>query len=314
MAQNDEGHPDSRGEWLAHLQDSGGSEIGNAAASASLPGDPAREEWIRLLQGGNTNVKRHAKGVLFADQTSAPPAGVRNTVRSGNPNNGMASWPPVAQTTRTGLSQASQIRGKVSHKGEVVAGIRRPTAANQRWGTMKVAMRLKKAPVKKRQLQKDLPRGVDLAIPGIHNAWEWFQTMDADNSQSLALAEVVALLTALGLDLTKREMKKVFREMTEMAPFAAMPEDRMEVDFMTFAKWWSRHQAIARRDMRRTVRELFQKFDTDDSGVLDKDEFFNLVDVANADPSLPSIGLLGTPNLPKFGGALCDFSTMGKAC
>ena len=54
-------------------------------------------------------------------------------------------------------------------------------------------------------------------------------------------------------------------------------------------KWWSMQQAIARRDMRRVIKELFEHADDDRSGILEKDEFARLVEKANQNVGLPAL-------------------------
>ena len=62
-------------------------------------------------------------------------------------------------------------------------------------------------------------------------------------------------------------------------------------------KWWNTQQAIARRDMRRVIKELFEEADDDRSGILEKDEFAKLVDKANNNLGLPAL-FAGGPNDP----------------
>eukprot|EP01052_Picozoa_sp_SAG31_P033735 SAG31_NODE_3852_length_3817_cov_6.007800_6_plen_159_part_00 len=43
--------------------------------------------------------------------------------------------------------------------------------------------------------------------------------------------------------------------------------------FRKFARWLSRYQTIKRREARRRVKETFERYDRDKSGILDRDEF-----------------------------------------
>ena len=56
-----------------------------------------------------------------------------------------------------------------------------------------------------------------------------------------------------------------------------------------FAQWYARYQAGQRRDMRRTVKELFEGADVDGTGILDKSEFTALVLKVEQDATLPDI-------------------------
>jgi Ca2+-binding EF-hand superfamily protein len=153
--------------------------------------------------------------------------------------------------------------------------------------TARALAKFKRKKVKKRTDLAPLPEGIDRNIPGIHNAWDWFHSMDADDSGVLDVEEVIELLNWLGLhSMSRRKMRQVYVEMRPVT------KGRGEgVNFQSFASWWSRHQAVARREMRRTVKELFQKADCDRSGILDQAEFAALVIAANSDTSLPRIAM-----------------------
>ena len=129
---------------------------------------------------------------------------------------------------------------------------------------------------------KPLPDGVDVSTPGIATAWLWFQELDGDKSGELDLAEIGQLLNRLGIGKnSKRAQKRAFSDMNH--------DGKGGVNFIDFAKWWNTQQAIARRDMRRVIKELFEGADTDRSGVLEKAEFAELVEQANKNIGLPAL-------------------------
>eukprot|EP01043_Picozoa_sp_COSAG02_P010048 COSAG02_NODE_347_length_24085_cov_23.240724_12_plen_981_part_00 len=134
-----------------------------------------------------------------------------------------------------------------------------------------------------------MPDGVDLSTPGIETAWLWFQEMDTDNSGEMDMREVAALTARLGMRVGKRAVKRAFREMNV--------DGKGGVTFVDFVKWWNTQQAIARRDMRRVIKELFEEADDDRSGILEKGEFAKLVDNANSNLGLPAL-FSGGPNDP----------------
>lgn len=145
---------------------------------------------------------------------------------------------------------------------------------------------------------KPIPSNIDLTIPGIWEAWTWFQRVDEDKSGVLDLGEVGELGKQLGLNWSKSQLKHAFDEMADSTGFYK-DENTLKVEggspmehgvtFQLFAQWWARHTAIKRRNMRRTVRELFDSADTSRNGVLDREEFTRLVQKANSSSSLPFI-------------------------
>ena len=64
------------------------------------------------------------------------------------------------------------------------------------------------------RFNKPLPVNIDITIPGIAKAWEWFQRVDADESGRLDLDEVMELASQLGLKWTKRKMVRAYEDMT----------------------------------------------------------------------------------------------------
>lgn len=136
---------------------------------------------------------------------------------------------------------------------------------------------------------KPMPPGVDLTTPGIETAWLWFQEMDDDDSGEMDLAEVGELTRRLGMKVGKRAVKRAFQDMNT--------DGKGGVTFQDFVKWWNTQQAIARRDMRRVIKELFEDADDDRSGILEKHEFAALVEQANKNLGLPAL-FAGGPNDP----------------
>eukprot|EP01048_Picozoa_sp_COSAG05_P011647 COSAG05_NODE_1112_length_5856_cov_11.397082_2_plen_976_part_00 len=130
---------------------------------------------------------------------------------------------------------------------------------------------------------RPIPEGIDTTIAGIEDAWMWFQKVDEDGGGYLDWNEVCDLGRRLGLNWSRRRLKRAYDEMAS--------DTRVGASFKDFSEWWARQQVIARRDMRRTVKELFEGADVDKSGVLDKKEFAGLVHRANKDSSLPVVGM-----------------------
>jgi CRP-like cAMP-binding protein/Ca2+-binding EF-hand superfamily protein len=143
-----------------------------------------------------------------------------------------------------------------------------------------------------------MPEGVDPSIPGIGGAWEWFQRLDADRSGLLDFREFCELSKNVGLNWKTSRLKQAFADMTAEAPM----EQAGQASFHNFARWWARHRALQRREMRRTVKELFESLDRDKSGILNEKEFRKLVEVAGKDPQLPSLMEMGS-NSPHARGA-----------
>ena len=135
---------------------------------------------------------------------------------------------------------------------------------------------------------KPMPTGVDMSTPGIETAWLWFQEMDEDDSGEMDMHEVGELTRRLGMSVGRRAQKRAFSEMNS--------DGHGGVTFQDFAKWWNTQQAIARRDMRRVIKELFESADDDHSGILEQHEFAALVDKANKNLGLPAL-FAGGPEL-----------------
>jgi Ca2+-binding EF-hand superfamily protein len=131
---------------------------------------------------------------------------------------------------------------------------------------------------------RPMPADVDLSISGIADAWEWYCAADVDGSGEMEFEEFAQLARQVGQKLSNRQLRMAFDDMLTFETKA--------VKFAEFAQWWARQQAIVRRDMRRTVRELFEQHDKDKSGILDKHEFGQLVLQANKDSTLPMISTM----------------------
>eukprot|EP01043_Picozoa_sp_COSAG02_P079461 COSAG02_NODE_18397_length_941_cov_1.216152_2_plen_186_part_01 len=98
----------------------------------------------------------------------------------------------------------------------------------------------------------------------------------------MEFSELCTLGKALGLDWSKRRLRKAYDEMCQGTPFG----NREGVTFEDFASWWARYEVMRRRDVGRVVKELFQNADVDGSGILDKEEFNILLKRANAEKSI----------------------------
>ena len=149
---------------------------------------------------------------------------------------------------------------------------------------------------------KPLPTNVDITIPGIAKAWEWFQRVDVDGSGQLDQEEVKELAKQLGLKWTKKELSRVYERMTTVNGYYTAhsssddstssynaPSNGKGASFQDFASWWARHTALQRRNMRRTVKELFDNQDKEKTGILTQAEVERLVRSVEADSSLPGM-------------------------
>eukprot|EP01043_Picozoa_sp_COSAG02_P010971 COSAG02_NODE_397_length_23124_cov_439.255635_13_plen_965_part_00 len=195
-----------------------------------------------------------------------------------------ASINPMKKIHRPDGTMVSPITGRViGQVPEKRTGKQRFRALQQTLGAASILSSPKPDP------SPTLPDGVDLSTPGIETAWLWFQEMDTDNSGEMDMREVAALTERLGMKVGKRAVKRAFHEMNV--------DGKGGVTFVDFVKWWNTQQAIARRDMRRVIKELFEEADDDRSGILEKDEFARLVDRANNNLGLPAL-FAGGPNDP----------------
>jgi CRP-like cAMP-binding protein/Ca2+-binding EF-hand superfamily protein len=164
-----------------------------------------------------------------------------------------------------------------------VKGVEKPS-----WATRTPGQRLTGSAAKrdgKPRVYLPVPDGIDLAIPGIASAWLWFQRLDEDESGLLDIGEFYVLVKQLGLDWGKKKLKRAFQDMTAEAPRHQLGQ----ASFSDFAHFWAQHRAMERRDMRRTVKELFDQHDCDKSGILDRQEFGKLMEAANKNPKLPAV-------------------------
>jgi Ca2+-binding EF-hand superfamily protein len=112
--------------------------------------------------------------------------------------------------------------------------------------------------------------------------WAWFLEIDHDRSGVIEFSELCSLGKALGLEWSKRRLRKAYEEMCQSTPFG----NREGVTFEDFAAWWARYEVMRRRDVGRVIKELFQNADVDGSGILDKEEFSGLLQRANAEKSI----------------------------
>ena len=159
-----------------------------------------------------------------------------------------------------------------------------PPAARSKLRTM---LRLKAAAqAAKPEELLPLPDGINQSTPGIAIAWQWFQRVDRNRSGVLELAEVGTLAKHLGLEWTAKQTKRSYVEMCENTPYGG----KQGVSFEDFAVWWARYQAATRREMKRIIKDIFQRADADGSGILTKSEFQHVVENANKNKALPTIG------------------------
>ena len=149
------------------------------------------------------------------------------------------------------------------------------------------------------QFNKPMPANIDITIPGICKAWEWFQRMDADESGRLDKEEVKELGKQLGVKWSNRDLSKAYESMTTVNGFYTtqtrtgetaahnLPSNGKGASFQDFATWFARYTAVERRNIRRAIKVMFEALDTDASGLLDKDEFTKLVEKAEHRDDLP---------------------------
>jgi hypothetical protein len=101
-----------------------------------------------------------------------------------------------------------------------------------------VSMRLRRKQKPQKRRVK-MPESVDVGIPGIANAFDWFQNIDADESGLLDQGEICELGKHLGLAWGRREAKRAYYEMASLVPYdtASATRPGVGVDFEAFAKW-----------------------------------------------------------------------------
>jgi Ca2+-binding EF-hand superfamily protein len=147
---------------------------------------------------------------------------------------------------------------------------------------------------------KPMPSDVDLSIPGIGKAWENFQELDVDGGGVLDWDEMCELAKKVGLEWKTRKLRKAYFEMNPLGTGVGFPQ---------FAIWWSRQQAVARRESRRQVKELFDQYDDDKSGVLDQGEFGKMV--AQAEKYLKGLKFDMEENWDELKKVPCSETEMG---
>lgn len=109
-----------------------------------------------------------------------------------------------------------------------------------------------------------------------------FDRADTDGSGSLQLKEVKQLCKELGDRVSSSTLEEGFYRMD--------PERTGKVDFESFKKWWRMKEDTARREMRKSVAEIFSMMDEDGNGTLDRTE----------------IGLVAAKIAKKYAGAEFD--------
>ena len=244
---------------------------------AMLPGTPSRPSASssRLLPGalrsppGGFSVE-DPHGYDALEGMNRASGEERSTGRTG-----------ILQHTMSGISYAR-------NTGSEAPTTRAPSGQRINRGRFKVSIQGQDRP---------LPPDVDLSISGISDAWQWFCAADVDGSGEMEFEEFAALARRVGQKLSSRQLRMAFDDMLAF--------NRKAVNFRDFARWWARQQAVIRRDMRRTVRELFEAHDKDRSGILDKREFGQLVLRANKDSALPIVSTMrASPTLSAAQGAV----------
>ena len=119
-----------------------------------------------------------------------------------------------------------------------------------------------------------IPYGVDLATPGIVEAWRLFLQLDQGNKRVLSY-ELISELAFFSTEksFSTRKMKAEMEDANGDHKLAATG-----ADFHQYSRWLSRFQAVKRREVRRLVKENFELYDKDNSGILDKREFAQVVE------------------------------------
>ena len=224
----------------------------SASSSRLLPGA------LRSLQGAGFSVE-HPHGYDALRDINRVSGEERSTSRTGILRH---------TTSATGISYAHNTWSKAPSTSV-------PSGRRINRGRFKVSIQGQDRP---------LPPDVDLSISGISDAWQWFCAADVDGSGEMEFEEFAALARRVGQKLSPRQLRMAFDDMLAF--------DRKAVNFGDFSRWWARQQAVIRRDMRRTVRELFEAHDKDKSGILDKREFGQLVLQANKDSALPIVSTM----------------------
>ena len=85
-----------------------------------------------------------------------------------------------------------------------------------------------------------------------------------DKSGTLDMTEVLQLASKLNIAMSERKLKKEFAVMDV--------QQRGAVPFTAFAEWWNTKKELERRESRRHVKDIFDSFDRDQGGTLDKEE------------------------------------------
>lgn len=111
------------------------------------------------------------------------------------------------------------------------------------------------------------------------DAYETFCELDADNSGTLDLDELLELTARMGLKLSATQLRKDFNLLStagEDDPHTTSNEVPREVSFDRFAAWYNSTREHARRSQMCAVKEAFKKLDSDGSGTLNREEFGKL--------------------------------------
>jgi Ca2+-binding EF-hand superfamily protein len=96
-----------------------------------------------------------------------------------------------------------------------------------------------------------------------------YQKIDMDRSGHLDMAEVKTLLESLGQRTTNIEMVAVMAELDS--------DMDGQIDFAEFKRWWDERQYETTENQERELNDLFCAVDTDGSGVIDWNEFLEMI-------------------------------------
>ena len=128
---------------------------------------------------------------------------------------------------------------------------------------------------RKRERQRvPMPRGIDITLPFISEAWAEFQALDREQKGWIVWEHAILLVKKI----TKADYK-ISDLKSELDDFNYSVA-RKGVSFPLFAQWLGRFQANQRRETRRLVKEIFEKADQSRNGSLDKKEFAFVVEKA----------------------------------
>ena len=227
----------------------GGRGGGPASPAAALPGamhvpDAARPAAAAAAVAAAAQGGAAAQGDAAArpaealDQRAAAPAPDRSPRR----------WSPVGRRSPVKAS---------------------PQIPNGSGASLKAVMKLnRKVNARKRErMTVPMPREIDITLPFISDAWLDFQVMDREQQGWVEWEDAVLLVKKI----TKQSVK--LSDLRNEVDDFDYDQTRKGLSFHLFAQWLARFQANQRREVRRTVKELFEKADSDRNGTLDREEF-----------------------------------------